>query len=42
MGTNTCITITGWLFKMELTKPEEMDALMDEAAYETFLKAGHE
>jgi len=28
----------GWLFKIELSKPEEMDELMDEAAYEKFLK----
>jgi len=29
----------GWLFKIELSKPEEMDQLMDEAAYEKFLKS---
>jgi glycine cleavage system H protein len=26
----------GWLFKLELTKPDEMKDLMDEAAYENF------
>jgi len=29
----------GWLFKLELSKPEEMNGLMDEAAYERFLKS---
>jgi len=29
----------GWLFKIELSKPEEMGQLMDEAAYEKFLKS---
>jgi len=32
----------GWLFKLELTKPQELDSLMDEAAYEKFLKAQQE
>jgi len=32
----------GWLFKLELSKPEEMDGLMDEAAYEAFLKSSHD
>ncbi|XP_042212898.1 glycine cleavage system H protein-like [Homarus americanus] len=32
----------GWLFKLELTVPAEVDELMDEAAYEAFLKAGEE
>jgi len=32
----------GWLFKLELSKPAEMDGLMDEAAYEKFLKASHD
>ncbi|MDO5623076.1 MAG: glycine cleavage system protein GcvH [Pseudomonadota bacterium] len=26
----------GWFFKVKLAKPEEMDALMDEAAYTAF------
>jgi len=29
----------GWLFKLELSKPEELNDLMDEEAYEKFLKA---
>ncbi|ODN03051.1 Glycine cleavage system H protein, mitochondrial [Orchesella cincta] len=29
----------GWLFKIDLSKPEELDTLMDEAAYEKFLKS---
>lgn len=28
----------GWLFKMELTAPAELEELMDEEAYEKFLK----
>ncbi|KAK7063102.1 hypothetical protein SK128_021242 [Halocaridina rubra] len=28
----------GWLFKLELSVPSEIDGLMDEAAYEKFLK----
>jgi len=32
----------GWLFKIELSKPEEMDAHMDEGAYDKFLKAQQE
>ncbi|KAB7501087.1 Glycine cleavage system H protein, mitochondrial [Armadillidium nasatum] len=28
----------GWLFKLELTAPDELSGLMDEAAYEKFLK----
>merc|ERR1712154_469736 len=29
----------GWLFKIKLTKPEELDALMDKPAYEAYLKS---
>lgn len=29
----------GWLFKVKLSKPEEVDALMDENKYEEFLKS---
>jgi len=29
----------GWLFKLELTKPEELKDLMDEKGYEKFLKS---
>ncbi len=32
----------GWLFKLKLAKPEEMEELMDEAAYETYLKEHEE
>jgi len=28
----------GWLFKIKLTTPEEIDALMDRAAYDDYLK----
>jgi glycine cleavage system H protein len=32
----------GWLFKIQLSKPEELDALLDEAGYENHLKnTGH-
>lgn len=32
----------GWLFKIELSKPEELDGLLDEAGYESHLKnTGH-
>ncbi|KAJ8340110.1 hypothetical protein SKAU_G00347430 [Synaphobranchus kaupii] len=29
----------GWLIKMTIDKPEEVDALMEEAAYEKFIKS---
>ncbi|XP_018023052.2 glycine cleavage system H protein, mitochondrial, partial [Hyalella azteca] len=29
----------GWLFKVELTKPEELDGLMDETAYKNFVRS---
>ena len=29
----------GWLFKLKLTKPEELEGLMDEAAYQNHLKS---
>ncbi|XP_041651996.1 glycine cleavage system H protein, mitochondrial-like [Cheilinus undulatus] len=29
----------GWLMKMTITKPEELDALMDEAAYERYIRS---
>lgn len=28
----------GWIFKIELSKPEELDALMDKTAYQSSLK----
>lgn len=32
----------GWMIKIELANPAEVDALLDAAAYETFIKeAGH-
>jgi len=36
---NTSCYDQGWLFKLELTKPEEMEGLMDEKAYGAFLKS---
>jgi len=32
----------GWLFKLELMKPKELDQLMDEASYNSFLKSKEE
>lgn len=29
----------GWLMKMTIAKPEELDALMDEAAYERYIRS---
>lgn len=29
----------GWLFKVKLSKPEEVDALMNEEKYEEYLKS---
>jgi glycine cleavage system H protein len=29
----------GWIFKIKLSNPAEIDALMDEAAYQDFLKS---
>ena len=29
----------GWLFKIQLTKPEELKDLLDEAAYQNYLKS---
>lgn len=31
----------GWLFKIKLNKPEELDSLLDETSYENFLKSSH-
>lgn len=28
----------GWIFKIKLSNPEELDSLMDEAAYEKYLR----
>lgn len=30
---------TGWLIKMNIEKPEELDGLMDQAAYDKFVKS---
>jgi glycine cleavage system H protein len=32
----------GWLFKLELKNPEELDQMMDEDTYQSFLKAQQE
>lgn len=37
---SSCYT-NGWLFKVKLSKADEVDALMDEAKYEEFLKSSH-
>lgn len=29
----------GWLLKMTIEKPEELESLMDEPAYEKFIKS---
>lgn len=31
----------GWLFKVKLSKPDEIEALMDDTKYEEFLKSSH-
>lgn len=31
--------LPGWLLKMTIEKPEELDSLMDEPAYEKFIKS---
>ena len=31
----------GWLYKIEISDPSEMDALMDAAAYETYCEGRH-
>lgn len=36
---NTSCYDEGWLFKLKLTKPEELEELMTEAKYEMFLKS---
>lgn len=36
---NTSCYDKGWLFKIKLTKPVEMEDLLDEKAYEEFLKS---
>lgn len=34
---NTAPETDGWFFKLTLSEPTELDALMDEAAYKTFV-----
>jgi len=36
---NEDATGKGWIFRVRLSAPAELDALMDEAAYEEFLKS---
>lgn len=31
--------VIGWLMKMTIAKPTELDALMDEAAYERYIRS---
>lgn len=31
----------GWIFKIKIKDPKEVDGLMDEKAYEQFLKSAH-
>ncbi|MBP2291937.1 glycine cleavage system protein GcvH [Azospirillum rugosum] len=35
---NTGAETTGWFFKLRLSNPAELDALMDEAAYKAFVE----
>lgn len=32
-------SITGWLMKMTIANPTELDTLMDEAAYERYIRS---
>ena len=34
--------VAGWLFKVEVDKPEELESLMDEEAYKKYLKSQEE
>ena len=36
---NTAPETDGWFFKIELTNPSELESLMDEAAYKSFIGA---
>ncbi len=38
---NTGAQSDGWFFKLRLSKPGELDALMDQAAYEDFVEGLH-
>ena len=37
-GVNEAAETTGWFTKLKLTDPAELDALMDRAAYDTYLE----
>lgn len=36
---NLQLLVTGWLMKMTIANPTELDALMDEAAYERYIRS---
>lgn len=36
---HSSLLLEGWLIKMTIEKPAELDELMDEAAYEKFIKS---
>ncbi|XP_015911092.1 glycine cleavage system H protein [Parasteatoda tepidariorum] len=38
---NTSCYENGWMFKIEISDPKEVDSLMDEEAYEKYLKSIH-
>ncbi len=38
----SCFLSPGWLFKIELSKKDELDDLMDETGYNEFLKSQEE
>ena len=39
---NTSAMEDGWLFKVKLSKPEEVDELMDQESYDKYLKEHEE
>jgi glycine cleavage system H protein len=39
---NTSAMTDGWLFKVKLTKPEELEELMDQSAYDKYLREHEE
>lgn len=38
-NTDVNIFIAGWLMKMTISNPSELDSLMDEAAYERYIRS---
>lgn len=38
-NTDVNFFITGWLMKMTIANPAELDSLMDEAAYERYIRS---